>query len=87
MSQRFQPRQLEKSAGAFDGVDEPKDVFENFDVVWFLLEAHQFYVDEVEVFARLRQELAQEIVHGSGLLSTQNATCRIRGLARSASVL
>jgi hypothetical protein len=44
---------------------KPKDVFENFEVVRFLLKAHQLQVDEIEAFAGLREELAQQIIHGS----------------------
>ena len=75
MGERLETRQPQKAACAFDGVYEPKDVLENFDVVRLLLEAHELYVDELEIFACLRQELAQQVVHGSGSLSTQYATC------------
>ena len=63
MRQRFQPRQPQKSAGALDGVDETKDVIQNPGVVRILLEPDQLIIDGVQALARLRQELAQQVVH------------------------
>ncbi len=64
MRQRLQPRQAEEAARTLDGVDEPKDVGENFGVVGLALEAHQFDIDDVETLARLGEEFAQKVVHG-----------------------
>ena len=63
MRQRLQPGQSEKAAGAFDGVDEAKDVAEDLGVVRVLLEAHEFGVDPVETLVGLGQKLPQEVVH------------------------
>ena len=65
MCQRLEPGQSEKPAGTLDRVNKAEDVFENFDVVRLLLEAHQLHIDKVEAFAGLRQELAQQVVHGN----------------------
>jgi hypothetical protein len=66
MGQRFQPRQLEKSAGAFDGVDEPKTFSRILMLFGSCSKRTSSTVDEVEVFARLRQELAQRSSMGVG---------------------
>ena len=60
MRQRFEPRQPEEAAGPLDGVNEAKDVVENLGVVRLLLEANELDVDDVEAFARLGQEFAQQ---------------------------
>ena len=67
MRQRLEPRQAEKAAGALDGVNQAKDVIQDFRVVRILLEPHQLVVDGVETLVGLRQELAQQIIHGTGL--------------------
>src|ERR1700761_2227517 len=67
MRKRLEPRQSQKTAGAFDGVNQPKDVIQNLGVVRLLLELHQLIVDGVQAFAGLRQKLSQEIVHEIGL--------------------
>ena len=65
VGQRFEPRQSEKAAGPLDGVNEAKDVAENLGVVRILLEANQLHIDNIKAFARLREEFAQQIVHGT----------------------
>ena len=55
--QRLEPRQAEKAAGAFDGMDEAKNIAENFAVIRLLLEAHELGVDPLETFVGLGQEL------------------------------
>ena len=52
--QRFKPRQIQKSARALDGVDETKNVAEDFGVVGILFETHKLDVDHVETFVRSR---------------------------------
>ena len=59
MRQRFQTRQSQKAASTLDGVDEAKDIIQNFGVVRILLEPHQLIVDRVEALARLGQKLPQ----------------------------
>ena len=61
----FQPRQAQETAGALDGVDQPKDVIENLRVARVLLEPHQLIVDRIQALIGLRQELPQKIVHTS----------------------
>ena len=72
VGERFQPRQPEEAAGAFDGVDEAEDVIEDLGVVRILLETNQLHVDDIETFARLGQKFPQQLVHGTG---TFDATC------------
>ena len=74
MRQRFQPRQPEETAGAFDGVDQSKNVIEDLCVVRFLLEPHQLIVDRVQALAGLGQKLTQQIVHETGLRTHRRAT-------------
>ena len=66
MRERFQPRQREKAAGPFDGMDEAEDVIEDLGVVRILLEANQLHVDDIEAFARLGKKFPQQFVHGTG---------------------
>ena len=75
MRQRFQPRQREKTARAFDGVNETKNIAENGAVVRFLLEADEFGVDQIETLVGLSQEFTQQVVH-TGALDTAGA-CRL----------
>jgi hypothetical protein len=63
MGQGLQSRQAEETARALDGVNKPEDVAQDRFVVRFLLEPHELDVDGVQVFAGLRQELAQQIIH------------------------
>ena len=65
MRKRLQPRQSEKSAGAFDRVDQAEDVVEDLGVVRIPLEADQLDVDDVEALIGLGQEFAQQFVHGN----------------------
>ena len=46
--QRLKPGQAEKAASALDGMDETKNVAEDFAVIRLLLEAHEFRVDTIE---------------------------------------
>jgi hypothetical protein len=59
MRQRLKPRQAEKAARPLDGVNQAKDVIQDFRVVRILLEPNQLVVDGVETLVGLRQELAQ----------------------------
>ena len=63
MRQRLEPRQIEKAAGAFDGVNEPENIGEDFGVVRILLEPHEFDVDDVETFVGLGHKFLQQVVH------------------------
>ena|SRR6516165_3130705 len=63
MGQRFETGQSEKPTGSFDCVYESKNVFEDCSVVGLAFEAHQLQIDDVEILAGLRQELAQQIIH------------------------
>jgi hypothetical protein len=59
----LQPGQAEEAAGALDGVDQPEDVAQQARIVRILLETDQFHVEDGNVLRRLRQELAQQIIH------------------------
>ena len=48
--------QPEKSAGAFDGVDQPEDGVEHLGIVRLLLEAHELDVEQIEALAGFGQE-------------------------------
>ncbi len=61
--ERFQPRQIEEAAGAFDGVNEAEDVIEDLGVVGILLETHELDVHDVETFVGLGHEFPQQVVH------------------------
>ena len=71
MRQRAEPGKPEKAAGAFDGMDEAKNVAEDVAVVRLLLEAHEFGVDPVETLIGLGQELAEQVVHTRRLVRTR----------------
>ncbi len=63
VGQSLQPRQAEKAAGSFHGVNETKDVIENLGIVRVMLEAHELHVDDVDALVRLGQEIPQQLVH------------------------
>ena len=63
MGQRFEPRQSEKTAGAFNGVNEPEDVIENLRVVRLLLKADELIVNGVETLVGFSQKFPKQIVH------------------------
>src|ERR1700761_7930416 len=63
MRKRLEPRQSQKTAGAFDGVNQPEDVVQNLGIVRLLLELHQLIVDGIQALAGLRQKLSQKIIH------------------------
>jgi hypothetical protein len=65
--QRFQTRQAQESAGPLDGMDEAEHVAENFSIVGFLLEAHEFDADHVEAFVGFDQEVLEQVVHATAL--------------------
>ena len=67
MGQRLQPRQSQKAAGAFNGVNQPENIVENLCVVRLLLKPNQLIVNRVQALAGLGQKLAQQIVHETGL--------------------
>ena len=74
MGERLQTRQAEEAAGALDRVDQAKDVIQNLRVVRVLLESHQLIVDGIQALAGLGQELAQQIIHETGLRTHWHAT-------------
>jgi hypothetical protein len=74
MGEGFQPRQPQKAAGALDGVHQAEDVIEDLGVARILLEPHQLVVDRIQALAGLRQELAQQIIHETGLRTQRHAT-------------
>ena len=63
MGQRFQPRQPQKTAGAFNRVNQPKNIIQDLGVVRLLLKPNQLIVDRVQALAGLGQKLAQKIIH------------------------
>src|SRR5262249_22260072 len=63
MRERFKARQSKKSAGAFDGMDQPEDIIENLRVVRILLETHELDVDYVETLVGLGDKFPQQVVH------------------------
>ncbi len=63
MRERFEPRQTEKTARAFDGVNETEDIVEDLGVVGILFETHKLDVDHVETFIRLGDKFPQQVVH------------------------
>jgi hypothetical protein len=58
MGERFKPRQIEKTAGALDGVNQPEDSAENLRVVRLLLKAHELDVNDVDVLVGLSEEIS-----------------------------
>jgi hypothetical protein len=48
-------------------VNQPENVVQDLCVVRLLLEPHQLIVDGIEALARLRQKLAQQVIHETGL--------------------
>ena len=74
MRERFEPRQTEKTASAFDGVNETENIVEDLGVVGILFETHELDVDHVETFIRLGDKFPQQVVHKKRL--------RRRALAR-----
>lgn len=63
MGERLEPRQSKKAAGAFDGVNEAKDIAEDLAVIRLSLKAHQLCVDVIETLGGLGQKLPQQIIH------------------------
>jgi hypothetical protein len=63
MDQRLERRQARKAAGSLDGMNQAKNIIQDFRVVRILLEPHQLVVDGVETLVGLRQELPQQIIH------------------------
>ena len=88
--QRFKPRQAEKAASAFDGVNEAKNIAKDAAVIRLLLETHEFGVDEIEALAGLSEKVAQQLVHSRRLVAageppaTRRACIPIAGRARRA---
>ena len=68
--QPFEPRQSEEAAGAFDGVNEAKNIAEDLAVVRVLLETHEFGVDAIQTLAGLGQEIPQQLVHTTRLVAS-----------------
>ena len=63
VGQRLEPGKSEKSTGPLDGMDEAKNVPEDFAVVRLVLEADDFRVDPLKVLVGLGEELPQQVVH------------------------
>jgi hypothetical protein len=74
MGQRFEAGQSEKAAGAFDGMNQAKDVIQNPGVVRLLLELHQLVIDGIQTLTGFRQELPQQIIHETGFRTQGRAT-------------
>jgi hypothetical protein len=73
MSERFEPRQIEKAAGALDGVNQPEDSTENLRVVRLLLKAHELDVNDIDALVRLSEEISQQLVHDKYFATPQRA--------------
>jgi hypothetical protein len=86
MRKRFQPREVEEVASAFDRVYQAKDIAEDFCVVRILFEANEFDIDNVNAFVGLRQEFPQQFVHGESRLSRQRKGALSRHLSGAKSV-
>ncbi len=69
MRQRFEPRQAEKAASAFDGVNKAKNIAEDSAVIRLLLETHKLGVDEIEALAGFSEKVAQQLVHSRRLVA------------------
>jgi hypothetical protein len=80
--QRFQSRQAKKTAGPFDGVNETKNIIEPLRVVRILLEAHEFHVDDIEIFVCLGEKFAQQVIHRGGFQSAARPIRRHPARAR-----
>src|SRR5438045_840857 len=63
MRQHLEARQPEETASALDGVYQAEDVPEQLGVVRVLLELHEFAVQHRDVFIRLGQKFAEQVVH------------------------
>src|ERR1700733_14088151 len=57
VGERLKPRQREKAASAFDGVDEAKNVAEDLSVIRLVLESHKLGVDQVAALAGFGQKI------------------------------
>ena len=73
VGERFEPGQVEKAAGALDGVDQAEDVVENLGVVGLLLKTHQLDVDDIDAFVRFGEKFTQQVVHGARFLTQRPA--------------
>ena len=80
--QRLEPGKPKKAAGALDGMDEAKDVAEDFAVVRLLLEAHEFGIDPLETFIGLGQEFPEQVVHTRRLVRHTRLPAGTPGAAR-----
>ena len=63
MRELLKTGETEKSAGALDRVDDPKDVLQQGRIFRVLLEAHEFRIEEAQIFQRLAEEFLQKVVH------------------------
>ena len=64
--QRLQPRESKKAAGAFDGMNKPKNIVEHARVIGLLLEAHELGIPPLETLICLDDEVAKQIIHNKG---------------------
>jgi hypothetical protein len=58
-------------------VNEPKNVREDFGIVWLLLEANQFNVNDIEILVCLSKKFPKKVVHEQAQCQT-NAVQRRR---------
>ncbi|HEV7821041.1 MAG TPA: hypothetical protein VGO84_07655, partial [Burkholderiales bacterium] len=65
MSERGQARQAEIAATAFEVVDQPENVVDQFAIGRIAFELHQFGIDDFQIFRGFREKIAQQIVHAA----------------------
>src|SRR5262245_28435165 len=70
MRQPLEPRQSEKAASAFDGMNEAKNIAQNLGIIRLLLEAHELGVDPIQTLAGFGQEIPQQLVHTTRLVGS-----------------
>src|SRR4029450_10370690 len=77
MGDRFQPRQTEEAAGAFDSMDQTKDVTQQFHIIRVLLELDQLDIQNRKILESFSQEFAEEIIHRKGPINRLSSTGRL----------
>ena len=82
VSERLQAGQAKKSASAFDGVDEAKNIVENVGVVGILFETDKLDVDHVETFVGLGDKFPQQVVHKNAFVDRLRPVHRFPSEAR-----
>ena len=78
MAQRFQPREFEEAAIAFDGVDEAEDRIEPRAVVGLGFPGDDFAAQGFEHFAAFGDEIGNQVVHrrSAPRFTSSSALCR-----------